>query len=156
MANPMQDVQVPSSDVARALVLEKEEIIELRGEIEEEKFDGEEDSGDEEESKEVKGNEEEVDGKEVNKKKVQKEGRNDEWLDFGSVLGEGSPPTLCTQSRSPIQSQAQVVDYVDNGSDKVFFSLTPILSPLYFFAFKFFGIILVVSSFVASYTNDVD
>ena len=54
-----------------------------------------------------------------------------------------------------MRSQVQTVDYVDSGSDKVLFSLTPILSILCFLM-ELLGVIPVVSSFVASYTNDVD
>ena len=96
-----------------------------------------------------------VDGGEVKGKEVEDQGRDTERLNYGSGSGEGSPPALHTRSCSRMQSQVQTDDYADSGSDKVLFSLTPILSILYFLM-ELLGIIPVVSSFVASYTNDVD
>ena len=96
-----------------------------------------------------------MDGKEVRSKNAEDQGRDTERLDYGSGPGEGSPPTLHMRSRSRMRSQVQTVDYADSGSDKVKFSLTPILS-IFCFLMELLGIIPVVSSFVASYTNDVD
>ena len=139
---------MPSPDVTRAMVLEKGDIAELRDEAEEEKSDREEESGDEEESEEVEGNDEdegddeevddeEVDDKEVKEKEVQEEGHDDEWLNYGLGPSKGSPLALRSRSCSRIRSQAQIVDYVDSGSDKVFFSQMPVLSPLYFLLLSF-------------------
>ena len=108
---------MPSPDVARALVLEKGEIAELRGEAQEEEFAGKEDNGDEESEEvegddkdkgddEEEGDEKEVHGEEVKDKEVDDQGLDDERLYYGSSPGEGSPPALHTRSRSWIRSQA--------------------------------------------------
>ena len=160
--------------------MEEGGIAQLSGEAEVEKSGDEEDSDDEEESEEVKGDDEEVEGDdeeeeddeeggdeeeegqmkavdsgEVKGKEVEDQGRDTKQLDYGLGPGEGSPPALHTRSRSRMRSQVQTVDYADSGSDKVLFSLTPILWILCFLM-ELLGIIPVVSSFVASYTNDVD
>ena len=110
-----------------------------------------EEGGDDEED----GDEKAVDVGEVKVKKVEDEGCDNERLDYGSGLGEGSPPALHTRSCSWIRSQVQTIDYIDSGSDKVLFSLMPILSILCFLM-ELLGVIPIVSSFVACYTNDVD
>ena len=113
--------------------------------------------GDDEEARDDKeeGDDEAVDGEEVKDKEVEDQGHDNELLDYGSGPGEGSPPALHTRSRSRIRSQVQAIDYADSGSDKVLFSLTPILSVLYFLM-ELLNAIPVISAFVASYTNDVD
>ena len=122
---------------------------EVEGDDEEEEDD--EKGGDDEEEGQMKA----MDSGEVKGKEVEDQGRDIERLDYGLSPGEGSPPALHMRSRSRMRSQVQIVDYADSGSDKVLFSLTPILSILCFLM-KLLGVIPVVSSFVASYTNDVD
>ena len=154
--------------MAAALLVEEGGIARLSGEAKVEKSSNEEGSDEEEKSEEVKGDDEEVeaddeeegqmkvvDSREIKGKEVEDQGYDTERLDYGSGPGEGSPSALHTQSRSRMRSQVQTVDYADSGSDKVLFSLTPILSILYFLM-KLLGVVPVVSSFVASYTNDVD
>ena len=174
------DILLPSPDVAAASVVEEGRIARRSGEVDIEKSSNEEGSDEEEESEEVEGDDEEVegdeeeeeddeeggddeeegqmkavDGGEVKGKEVEDQGRDTERLDYGSGRGKGSPPALHTRSCSWMQSQVQTVDYADSDSDKVLFSLTPILSILCFLM-ELLGVIPVVSSFVASYTNDVD
>ena len=60
-----------------------------------------------------------MDGRGIKGKEVEDQGRDTERLDYGSGLGEGSPPALHTRSRSRMRSQVQTVDYVDSCSDKV-------------------------------------
>ena len=174
------DILLPSPDVAAASVVEEGGIARRSGEADIEKSSDEKGSDEEEESEEVEGDDEEVegdeeeeedddeggddeeegqmkavDGGEVKGKEIEDQGRDTERLDYGSGPGEGSPSTLHMRSHSQMRSQVQIVDYADSGSDKVLFSLTPILSILCFLM-ELLGVIPVVSSFVASYTNDVD
>ena len=180
------DILLPSPDVATASVVEEGGIARLSGEADIEKSSDEEGSDEEEESEEVEGDDEEVegddeeeedgeegrddeeggddeeegqmkavDGGEAMGKEVEDQGLDTERPDYGSGPGEGSPPALHTRSRSRMRSQVQTVDYANSGSDKVLFSLMPILSILCFLM-ELLGVIPIVSSFVASYTNDVD
>ena len=73
-----------------------------------------------------------MDGKEVKEEEVQEEGHDHERLDYGLGPTEESLPALHTRSCSRIRSQAQVVKYVDSGSNKVFFFLMLDLSPVFF------------------------
>ena len=76
-------------------------------------------------------------------------------MDYGSSPSEGSALAMHTWSCSRIQSQVQVIQNDDSGSMKVFYSNAN--SVAFVFCFCLVScLILVVSSFVASCTNDVD
>ena len=76
-------------------------------------------------------------------------------VDYGLSLGEESVLAMLTQNCSWIQSEAQVVQYDDSGSKKAFYTNASSVA-FVFFCCSVSCLILVVSSFVAFCTNDMD